>query len=87
MTTIWITKYALSSGIFSVDTEVEGGSRMASYRRTPDHYTSYVHGNDWHLSRDEAVKRAEEMRKKKIESLQKQIKKLSSIDFSVECGK
>lgn len=41
----------------------------------------YLHGNDWHGSREAAVARAEQMRAAKINSLEKQIAKLNAMRF------
>lgn len=43
--------------------------------------TVYFHGNEWHKSRESAIAKAEEMRKKKIASLKKQIEKLEKMEF------
>lgn len=80
LTKIWVTKYALTSGIFEAEAEIEDQyGRMASIpsRR----YFTAFHGNDWHRTLTEANKRAEEMRLKKISSLKKQLKKLEELKF------
>ena len=46
-----------------------------------DHETA--HGNDWHRTEADAVARAEQMRVKKIASLEKQIAKLKKLSFTV----
>lgn len=79
MQKIFVTKYALSSGIFECEAEIEGG--MATYRGE-DTYKEYFHGKNWHSSLEAAVERAEEMRIKKLKSLDKQMKKISAIDFT-----
>jgi hypothetical protein len=38
-------------------------------------------GKEWHLTKDDAIKRANEVRLKKIELLKKQIAKLEKMDF------
>lgn len=77
----WITKYALTSGIECVDAEivnVEG--RMIMYNdRGSSH--DYAHGNDWHSTRERAIKRALDMRRAKISSLDKKIAKLIAMTF------
>jgi len=40
-----------------------------------------VHGNDWHRTEEAAIKRAEEMRLKKIASVKKQLGKLEKMRF------
>ena len=73
---IWITKYALTDGIL----EQEGEKLDDSTVRVG---LLYLHreGVDWHTSRESAIARAEVMRKKKIESLRKQIAKLEVLKF------
>ena len=77
--TAWITKYALSSGIVERVVEHTGIDGMIERR---DCYSpEYFHGDDWHYSKEGAVLKAEEMRKRKITSLEKQIEKLKKKDF------
>ena len=64
---VWITKYALTRGIIEIHNlnDCYSGKR---YR--------------WiHLDKESAIKKAEEMRQKKITSLKKQIKKLEEMRF------
>lgn len=76
---VWITKYALTSGIFEINAEVDGA--MCSYRRSPEHFQEYAHRDEFHLNEDSAKKKAEDMRIKKLQSLDKQIKKISKLVF------
>ncbi len=80
----FVTKHALTKGIF----EVEGSNspdypRMLSVQLGPGGWIENYHGEgrDWHRTRESALLRAEEMRKAKIASLKKQIKKLESLSF------
>lgn len=84
MTKIYVTKYALSSGIFSVKALVNADGTMASYKPEGAYFSAYVHGQDFHLTEELALQRAEEMRIKKLQSLDKQIKKLSTIKFEIK---
>lgn len=77
---IYITKYALTGGIKEADAEdsaVDGGATV----RVHGTYPQYFYGNDWHTCRELAKSRAEEMRIKKIASLNKQITKLERLKF------
>lgn len=78
--TAWVTKYALTLGIKKVDGRINhtisSGMLCYSDRET-------AHGNDWHRTEAEAVARAEQMRLKKIESLEKQVAKLKKLSFTV----
>lgn len=71
---VYISKYALTQGI--IETEAEVGSLMI---KTKTH--GYLHDREWHKTREEAVKRAEEMRVKKITSLKKKITQLEKMRF------
>lgn len=81
MTKAWITKYALTEGIFSVDTEIIDGDKAISYVLHGSR--SFSHGNDWHTNKNIANKRAEVMRVTKIASLKKQIIKLEKMTFDI----
>jgi hypothetical protein len=77
--TAWVTKYALSkTGIEEVEGEVCHGT-SSDMLRYGQH--GCVHGNDWHSTREDAVKRAEQMRLNKIASLKKQLEKLEKMRF------
>lgn len=77
---IYVTKYALTDGIKEHDAEVNGSMAIVRPIST-DWVTLYLHGNDWHMTANEASIRAEEMRVAKINSLRKQIDKLEAIKF------
>jgi hypothetical protein len=78
----WVTKYALSTGIFEIDGEVNHkiSSSMLSWR-AEDGWSMSAHGANWHRTREEAIAHAEKMRSKKIASLKKQIAKLERLRF------
>lgn len=88
---VFITKYALTEGIQEMEAEdcskeVENHKDkmiMVKGNASEDKWIcdTYYHGNDWHTTREAAVAHAEEMRKKKIVSLQKSIKKLQAMKF------
>lgn len=82
LTKIYVTKYALSVGIFEVEATVyEDGSGMARFKRERSAYTEYAHGKDFYLTKAEALTRAEEMRIAKLKSLEKSAKKISALKF------
>ena len=77
---VYATKYALTSGI----------ERMDTHKRDPFSDGLFIHSDGpyytaKHLFKDESAARvdAEEMRRKKISSLEKQIEKLKAINFKV----
>lgn len=79
---VWITKYALTQGIFEIEAE-ECGMGFPGMIQTKEEHPSHCHeeGKDWHRSKESAVKRAEEMRQKKITSLKKKLEKLEKMKF------
>lgn len=78
---VWITKFALTTGIIERDVELRGD--MVSWREPNDYATRFAHreGRDWHRSRSAATKRAEHMRREKIVSLRKSLSKYESMSF------
>lgn len=88
---VWITKYALTQGIFESDATVcseadKTGDMIAVH--TSGYCDQYFHGNgkDWTETIEEAVKIAEKMRDKKVASLGKQINKLQVMKFAHDVG-
>lgn len=80
--TVWVSKFALTKGIFSMEGEVSKQSPSIVYQvgvRYPKAFTRK--GFYWHETLEEAVEQAEKMRLKKIKSLQKQIKKFENMKF------
>ena len=80
---VYITKYALTAGIFSVEAKITDGSDMISYRPDEKSFLCYAHKGEWHSCADKAIARAEEMRIAKLKSLDKQAKKVSAMVFEI----
>ena len=78
---VWITKYALSQGIFAVEGDPVGDGL---FRPAGEWHHYHGEGKEWHRTLESAVARAEEMRKAKIASLAKQIRKLDKLTFSTD---
>lgn len=75
---VWITRYALTGKIQEIEAEKVGESYARQLLPSPGRW----HGpGDWHTTREAAVKRAEQMRTKKIASLKKQIERLEGLKF------
>jgi hypothetical protein len=77
----WVSKYALSAGLQKKELKetVDNG-----YTYEPPHSIFGFRGRlgrDCHRTKEEAVARAEKMRKDKIASLKKQITKLEQLKF------
>ncbi|ELY2536611.1 hypothetical protein [Cronobacter sakazakii] len=84
MTKIYITKYALTSGVFTAEADVDTEKRVASFRGSESGFWQFYHGDDFHFNEEAALARAEEMRIKKLKSLDKQMKKISAIKFEIK---
>lgn len=83
---VWITKYALTKGILLKEAEdfclsIDPTGNMI--HMWEDGCSHYYHGkgDEWHDNRQSAIAKAEEMRKKKITNLHKQIEKLQNMSF------
>jgi len=85
---VWITKYALTTGIFEADIEqCDGQPTMVVHRgQKTGACDCYYHGEgkEWHRTFKSAVSRAEEMRDRKVVSMRKQLAKLKAMTFEEE---
>lgn len=82
---VWISKYSLTQGLYSDECEI--GRTLATPCANNSKYPyRWYHGKgiQWHLTKEEAIAKAEDMRKRKIDSLKKQIAKLEKLDFTKE---
>lgn len=81
--TFWVTKYALTSGIMEVQAEWDSDRpQMITWgERSAASIMQFAHGNDWHRLEVDAKNRAEQLRKKKIASLKKQLARLEAMKF------
>lgn len=81
---VWITKYALTQGIFEIEAErcTNVSDDMIEQKNIQWQTYYYGEGNEWHLTKEGAIKRAKEMREKKIKSLKKQLNKIEKLDFN-----
>lgn len=83
MAKVFITKYALTSGIKEVETKIHKSTfKDYSYYVRDSAYSFHYIGKDAFLDKSEALNKAEDMRKKKIASLRKQIEKLEKLSFN-----
>lgn len=82
---VYITKYALTQGIWEADAEVCSNVSFDMIRaKIPSCFgLPYFHKGEWFLSLEEAVKRAEQLRQKKLLNLQSQIAKLEALTIKV----
>jgi hypothetical protein len=78
----YITKYALTAGVYLADGEVaETSDSMFVVRGKQGGEYFHGEGLDWHRTWEPALDRAKEMRANKLVSLRKQIAKLESLEF------
>jgi hypothetical protein len=81
---VWISKYALSDGLYEIEAERSDFAPSMVTTRKPGHVAQsfHVEGREWHLTRESAAERAEVMKAARIASLHKQIKKLERMSFA-----
>ena len=75
---VYITKYALTKGIEEVEATI---SMFTGVVVVESAYRNLFHKGEWFESKDDAIKKAEEMRLKKIQTLKRQIAKLNTMKF------
>ena len=84
---VFITKYALTQGILEMDGEIceETPSMVVVKAKGILYCNDYFHGEggQWHCTLEAAQRKAEEMSKKKIVALKKQIGKLEKLNFNL----
>lgn len=83
---VWITRYVLSEGIKESEAELcldvdETGNTIKCKIGLGIEYYFHGEGKNWHKTKESAIKKAEEMRQKEIDSLKKQIQKLEKMRF------
>jgi len=80
---IWNTRYCLTDGITEHEAERFENSELVTIRKIGSGCDMHLHGEgkDWHRSLESAITRANEIKIKKLQSLDKQIKKISDIEF------
>lgn len=71
MTTLYITKYALTSGPIELEGEITKAGTLAVYHY-PSGYQNYAHRGDFFLTKEEALNDCEMRRQKKLASIEKQ---------------
>lgn len=82
MTVIYVTKYALSSGIFKVNATLGHNDTTANW--SENGYQHFVSGKDFWLTPEEALADCERRREAKLKSLYKQKYKIETLQFIIE---
>lgn len=72
----WITKHALTSGVFTREVEEPSAGSPSMIVDRSSRYLACYHGHEWQRSREAALDRIAEMKATKIKSLTKQLAKL-----------
>lgn len=78
---VYITKHALTKGICEMEVCDMSEDGASVFGKAWDE-AYHGEGKEWHRTKEGAIKRAEEMRIKKIKLLEKQIEKLKALKFS-----
>lgn len=81
MTTIYVTKYALTKGPFKVEAELKYEGTYASWR--DNGYPQSAQGKDFWLPPEEALADCERRRQAKLKSLEKQKTTLEKMQFTI----
>lgn len=76
ITKVWITKYALTKGIFELEVDSCGGEVVNGADSLEPYYK-----DDWRKTKEEALLRANFMRANEINYLKNQIEKLEKMKF------
>ena len=78
----WISKYALTKGVFQIDArETQQSSMIADVTNGRSGIYYHREGRDWHRTEEMALAKAEAMRRARIASLKKQVRKLEDSRF------
>ncbi|MCP2082240.1 hypothetical protein [Methylorubrum sp. SL192] len=78
-TTVWVTKYAVTSGIYEAFVTGENNSFLSVQH--PARGDQVLVPSEWRPTREAALARANEMKAAKIASLKRQIAKLEALEF------
>lgn len=85
MAKVFITKYALTQGILEKEADITVYQSPIEKPQEQAHvkgdWSGYPIGKEAFYTLEEAIKKAEDMRQKKIASLKKQIAKLEKLSF------
>lgn len=82
-TKVWITKYALTTGIFSVMAELDEETPRMAVDDDPSRLVQLIcyHKPDWWLTEGEAIERACSMRDSELGRLRRKLEKLKALQF------
>ena len=79
---VWITKYALTEGIYSSEAEACSSPHIIVIKGDGiNEFDQYFRRGEWFESRSDACDAADDMPERKIKSLRKQIARLEELSF------
>lgn len=81
---VWVTKYALTSGVFEAEARL--GAPDINEKYVFIGYSGFTLGNDAFLSKEEAVADVKKRIADKRKSIEKQLKKLSKLEAALSGG-
>lgn len=79
--TVFVTKFALTKGVFEITAQVNIKENYAVGKLPGSTYDSYYHKSDYFDTMEDAIKNANDRITKKIKSLKIQIEKLEKKKF------
>jgi hypothetical protein len=83
MSTVWCTRYALTEGITEREViEFDGNYAQVKWPGQLNGWNLLARG-DWYRTQEEALARADRMRRDRIKKLGQQIEKLGALQFTV----
>jgi hypothetical protein len=77
---VYVTKYALTQGIFPIEANLIDDGKYAK-QSTGSSLGLFLRRGEYALTDDEAIRQAEELRCKKLASIEKQVSKINQLDF------
>lgn len=77
--TVWITRDALQRGVYPVTGHVSDRKNGVFITHEAEQKLYFGRGREWHLTRHEAVIRANHMRSNRIETLREEIARLEAL--------
>lgn len=78
-TKIYVTKWALTQGILEVMASVS--DEYPDLANFGMYGTAHGRGREWHITAQGAIDRCEEMRRAKLASIRRQIKRIEAMTF------
>lgn len=81
MAKVFITTYALTKGIIEKEADIHSYANGSEYAYVKGEFNGYKMTRDAFYKYENAIRKSEEMRLKKIASLKKQISKLEKLSF------